>query len=151
MPITNQALAIARLEASGFKRCNRCDQVFPIVDFNLYRKKGVKRPFDRCRNCEKERHQELRADGYFREKDLRLANRRAAKYPEKISAKNAVVTALRNGTLTRPDVCESCGMVPPPFASGKAAIEAHHPDYARPLSVIWVCHPCHIKIHKAER
>lgn len=149
--ITDLAIAKAQLEASGFKRCNRCDDVLPRADFNFFLKRGVKRPFWCCRKCESVRHQELRTSGYFREKDLIQTNRRNARFPEKQVAKNAVVTALRNGYLTRPTACESCGATPQAFPSGKAAIEAHHPDYTKSLSVIWVCHPCHIKIHKADR
>jgi hypothetical protein len=34
---------------------------------------------------------------------------------------------------------------------GDAKSERHHPDYARPLFVIWLCRPCHLKLHAAKR
>jgi len=34
---------------------------------------------------------------------------------------------------------------------GDARSERHHPDYARPLFVIWLCRPCHLKLHAAKR
>lgn len=148
--ITDLARRKAALEASGFKRCNLCDEVLPTADFNFFPKRGVKRPFWCCKKCKIERDKDLRSRGCFRERDLRFAKRRAVRYPEKKKAQNAVVTALRKGTLVRPIVCETCGANPPPFRGGKAAIEAHHPDYRKPLLVMWLCHSCHKRIHRAN-
>ena len=35
--------------------------------------------------------------------------------------------------------CESCG--------SKRFVEAHHPNYLRPLNVMWLCRKCHRKWH----
>lgn len=59
----------------------------------------------------------------------------AARYPERTFAHKAVARALRTGRLTKADACERCG------ATGR--IEGHHPDYAQPLQVIWLCVTCH--------
>jgi hypothetical protein len=34
---------------------------------------------------------------------------------------------------------------------GESKTERHHPDYARPLFVIWLCRPCHLKLHANKR
>jgi len=34
---------------------------------------------------------------------------------------------------------------------GDARSERHHTDYARPLFVIWLCRPCHLRLHAAKR
>jgi len=34
---------------------------------------------------------------------------------------------------------------------GESRTERHHPDYSRPLYVIWLCRPCHLKLHAAKR
>jgi hypothetical protein len=34
---------------------------------------------------------------------------------------------------------------------GDANSQRHHPDYSRPLFVIWLCRPCHLKLHAAKR
>jgi transposase-like protein len=65
-----------------------------------------------------------------------------AGYREKIAAYEYVRKALKEGTLKRPGVCSVCG------ASGN--IVQHHPNYARPLHVRWVCQSCHLKIHSGE-
>jgi len=65
------------------------------------------------------------------------------KYPEKRKAQNAVIHALRDGRLIRPNACSKCGKVCKP--------EGHHPDYSKPLEVVWVCPLCHKGIHIAMR
>ncbi|SRR5216684_2263199 len=58
------------------------------------------------------------------------------RYPEKDRAHRVVFNALRNGQLVRPRACSNCGKVCIP--------QAHHPDYEKPLEVIWLCRPCHL-------
>lgn len=60
------------------------------------------------------------------------------KYPEKAKAHDIVKKAKRRGILTPKD-CEKCGE--------KNNIQAHHEDYSKPLIVIWLCVPCHHKVH----
>jgi hypothetical protein len=60
---------------------------------------------------------------------------------EKLHAHAAVRAALRAGTLVR-GRCEDCGSF---------RTEAHHEDYSKPLSVIWLCRRDHRRRHAAER
>ena len=40
-------------------------------------------------------------------------------------------------------------LIPQPCADcGSAEAEMHHPDYAQPLKVEWLCRPCHLSLHK---
>jgi hypothetical protein len=55
--------------------------------------------------------------------------------PEKRKAENAVSNALRDGKLKRPRLCEGCGR--------RRKLQAHHPDYSKPLEVQWLCYKCH--------
>lgn len=57
--------------------------------------------------------------------------------PEKRKAHQRVADALRcePPKLIKPKNCSLCKM--------GSRIEAHHPDYSKPLEVVWVCHPCH--------
>lgn len=59
---------------------------------------------------------------------------------QRVEARNKVKTAVRNGTLVRPSKCGECGA-----AAGR--IDAHHPDYNKPLEVEWLCPSCHGKKH----
>jgi hypothetical protein len=60
------------------------------------------------------------------------------KYPERIKAQNSVGTAIRNGKLAK-QPCTVCGV---------RKVEAHHPDYSKPLKVVWLCRKHHRAVHK---
>ncbi len=47
---------------------------------------------------------------------------------------------LRDGTIVRPEICSACDDV--------GVIDGHHPDYKKGLEVVWLCQPCHMKVHK---
>ena len=57
------------------------------------------------------------------------------KNPEKVKAWQEVRTALQQGRLIKPDLCDKCGR--------KVPLEAHHEDYDKPLDVQWLCWKCH--------
>jgi len=54
-------------------------------------------------------------------------------------AQRQVFQAIETGILVRPDACETCGAGP---------TEAHHPDYSKPLYVLWLCRACHKALHR---
>lgn len=56
-----------------------------------------------------------------------------------------VHSALCNGTLVKPDHCSECGWK---VQGRKRRLVAHHPDYSKPLDVVWLCRPCHDAEHK---
>lgn len=66
--------------------------------------------------------------------------------PVKAAARNTLNNAVASGAISRPDTCELCGK-----KSTEVSIIAHHPDYARPLVVDWICGSCHTRLHNAER
>jgi hypothetical protein len=68
------------------------------------------------------------------------------RYPDERSkdiAWNKLEYQLRLGTIVRPQSCQKCGVIPPKSRSGASQIQAHHPDYTKPLEVEWLCPPCH--------
>jgi hypothetical protein len=74
----------------------------------------------------------------------RNRGKRIALYNSKpCKAKEKVRTALRNGVLIKPISCSQCGEI--------RILNAHHPDYNKPLQVIWLCCPCHRTLHESQR
>lgn len=57
--------------------------------------------------------------------------------PEKVKAHNILNKAVATG-LVKKCPCRECG--------AKTKVHGHHPDYTKPLEVIWLCAPH----HKAE-
>lgn len=55
--------------------------------------------------------------------------------PAKVAARKAVFSAVRSCLLIK-ELC-FCG----------EESEAHHPDYSKPLDVIWLCRKHHLEIH----
>jgi ribosomal protein S27AE len=61
------------------------------------------------------------------------------KHPEAVFAKLKVAKALKNGLIIKPKKCSKCGRI--------TRLNGHHPDYSKPLEVLWVCGSCHKLIH----
>ena len=70
-------------------------------------------------------------------KDWRKKFQRANKH--KINAYVKVYRAVKLGKLIKPKTCSNC--------TSQNRIEGHHEDYTKPLTVIWLCHDCHIRKH----
>jgi hypothetical protein len=70
-------------------------------------------------------------------KRYKLANK------EKKLAHWSVGYALDAGTLIKPLNCTDCGC--------SETLDAHHPDYSKPLEVVWLCRRCHKRRHATER
>lgn len=78
-----------------------------------------------------------------RETVLDKCKQRNLNNPEKYIAEYTVSNAIKLGKLIRPDICQKCGRA--------GHIEAHHPDYSKSLSVVWLCKKCHGKEHRKVR
>ena len=60
--------------------------------------------------------------------------------PVKRGASIIVGNAVRDGKITKPNVCSECGVKP-------KKLHGHHDDYAYPLVVRWLCSICHSAWH----
>jgi hypothetical protein len=110
---------------------------------------------NKCKSCtKKDVHEHRHGKGrenilaYDRERAKELHRIDAAKllrvkwleqYPERRKAQVTVGNAIRDGLLTPWPVCAipECNCKP----------EAHHPDYSKPLDVVWLCSAHHKQAH----
>lgn len=65
---------------------------------------------------------------------------RRKKYSIYKMASRTVTNAVRDGKLIKPEKCTLCLSI--------ENIEGHHPDYDKPLEVVWLCRKCHRNYHK---
>lgn len=105
----------------------------------------------------KERYARYRqTEGYRLAQERRREKERAAHFPRALEARrklraerpemdrawNAVLYAIRDGVLIRPDTCQRCG-------KGGRIHAHHHLGYAEEhwLDVAWLCSSCHRVTH----
>lgn len=62
-----------------------------------------------------------------------------AQHKDRVKVKDAVKYAVKTGKLVKTP-CEVCGEV---------RVEGHHPDYSKPLNVVWLCRKHHQEIHSS--
>lgn len=86
---------------------------------------------ERYKNKDVERFNKIRRE------NVRISRER---FPEKFAARKILWCELQKGTLIRPTKCSVC--------QSEGRIEGHHPDYSKPLEVMWLCTRCHVKEHK---
>lgn len=84
---------------------------------------------------------------YRKTKTGREAVRRAVeksenRYPGKQEARVKLRLAILSGKIRVPKKCVSCKQI--------KKLDGHHPDYNRPLEVVWLCRKCHIGLHKKK-
>jgi len=81
---------------------------------------------------------------YSRDRERILANHRRyrERNRDKERARTTYKAALQAGRIDRPDHCSRCQKPCVPHG--------HHPDYARPLDVVWLCRDCHWIEHHPE-
>ena len=111
-----------------------------------------------CRKCYLKAYSKKHSPGYYQahkekyikkavewnkknlKRRLEIIKRYRRKYPERKKAYEKLNDAIRYGNLAR-KLCREC----------KKKAEAHHPDYSKPLDVIWLCSTHHSKIHNELR
>lgn len=131
------------------KECFKCNKSKPLSEFYKHAQMADGH-VNKCKECNKKDVRENRKAKveYYREYDRARGNRQTieylneyrAAYPKKYKAHTAVNNAIRSGKLKRETSCTNCDYV--------GDIHAHHDDYNFPLSVRWLCAPCHKKWHK---
>lgn len=146
------------------KTCRECGINKPINEYYKHEAMADGH-LNKCKSCVKSRvgnHMKANAD-YYKEYDKQRANlphrvearkayakteqgkiaikrankKYSATYPLRRAAHIITGNAIRDGILKK-QPCLICG----------GDSEAHHPDYSRPLDVVWLCANHHREAHK---
>lgn len=153
---------------SRFKKCLKCKETFLLSSFYKHAEMADGH-LNKCKACARKdasANRNKKID-HYREYDRRRANTPARvkgreRYKKTTAGKSVlkkahhlwgirnrhkrrahllVKRALNKGILQK-GPCSICGAL---------NVEAHHPDYSRPLFVVWLCKKDHHKIHKDLR
>ena len=123
-----------------------CPKGHSYTDDNVYLNEGK---FKTCRTCRRDslrlwlrdRKQKLRDNGQkdsYVEVYRKASKTWALKNPDKIKTHMAVSNAIETGKLEK-GLCQVCGNV---------KVDGHHPDYSKPLEVLWLCRQHHKDEHR---
>lgn len=134
------------------KTCFKCGAEKPTEDFYRHSQMADGH-LGKCKDCTK---YDMRIDRQTKPR-VREYDRDRGKLPHRIAQSVRVTREWRRAhrdrqrahnmaaraELQSPEQCEGCGL--------KKPLEKHHPDYSRPLLVVWLCKPCHAIADKIRR
>lgn len=102
------------------KQCSKCREVKPLSEYNPDKniKTGLRA---QCKECQ----YAVQRNRYKREFF-------------KVQAKERAREAFNRGEIQKPLFCEICGQI--------KKLDRHHPDYSKPLKIMWICRKCHKNI-----
>lgn len=135
------------------KKCFKCQLAKPLVEFYKHPKMGDGH-LGKCKDCTRkdssnryrrpESRELIRAYDKYRNqtperkaKTLGYLQKRRLLHPEKDRARRLVGSAVRRGLMEK-QPCEICK---------SPEVQAHHPDYSKPLNVRWLCFIHHRQEH----
>jgi Zn finger protein HypA/HybF involved in hydrogenase expression len=128
--------------------CTKCRETKTSADF--YKKAAMCKPCHKIRDSVRKN----RGIGPNDTPAARLRKRRwtdANKEAQAPKNRTRILTlrAIKSGALVRPEACEVCNKAVT-RKDGVTAIQAHHDDYTKPLSVRWLCPKCHKAWHRVN-
>lgn len=125
------------------KVCRDCGLSKPLSEFYIDGRRG--RHINSCKECKRAYERRPERSEYER-KRYKVPERRAyslanSKHWVRLNddgyrAHNAANNAVRDGKLKRKP-CQQCGSA--------EYVHKHHPDYSKPLEVVWLCARCHAR------
>ena len=116
------------------KKCPKCRKIMKKVYATRYRYKNLKKNRALTKKLAR-RFRRLHPDLKSQKDKIYRENKKL----EKI-ARNKVNNDIQFNRLARKGECEKC--------KSSFKVEAHHPDYSKPLIVQWLCRECHLAIHR---
>ena len=136
----------------ALKLCRTCNKHKPFPEFHK-RKMSLDGLAAKCKKCQSD-YDKARVDlpkriesrkKYAQTEAGKTASSKGkkayiARNPIKRKAHHCVTNAVRDGKLSKPELCQQCDK--------SDRLHGHHDDYAKPYEVRWLCSPCHIAWHK---
>ncbi len=135
------------------RRCCTCGVTKPLQDFSKNRTKSLGYDY-RCKSCHSLNEQKRRLDNPEKTREVNRRSHRnnshrwgemwanyqrkyCLQYPERHRANALLNYYVGTGKIKPPSICSRCG--------AEDSLDAHHPDYGKPLEVTWLCRVCHKK------
>ena len=118
--------------------CKTCKQNKLLSHFSV--RSDTKKYRTDCKSCRNQNQQKYSKTEDGKLVQLKADKLRQQKYPYHRKARTALNRAVEKGIIKKL----------PCFICGNKA-EAHHPDYSRPLDVVWLCKPHHRETHSITR
>lgn len=122
------------------KTCTMCHETKELTEF-VKRRSGTQGVTPYCKKCYLANYapdKEYRRAYHKTENGKRLKREYNQRYAWKNKARKLANKAISDGLLVK-GPCAFCG--------SDSNIEAHHPDYSKPLDVEWLCHRHHTDLH----
>lgn len=123
------------------RTCFKCHMEKPLSEFHRSKNMPLGRGYE-CRTCKKSRDAG-RVNDWPRNEATKALNRERSRQlyldkPEATKARAMIAKLISDGLIKRLD-CQVCG---------KEKTDGHHPDYEKPLEVIWLCRSHHWLIER---
>ena len=122
------------------KVCSKCRKTKPKVEFGI-RSRSPDGLQAWCRDCRREYQRDYARNHRDLKKHREAQRRYRLRHVEKHRAHGIVRRAVKACRIVVPVWCQRCGCV--------TDLEAHHRDYAAPLSVKWLCSTRHGLAHRS--
>ena len=136
------------------KVCKMCGKEKSLIEYYKH-PKTTDGHLGKCKECAKidtssnyrnniQHYHEYEAER--RNNETRILDRRKSskKYSSqninKRRAQGELYRGVSRGVVTKQKICSHCNAV-------SERPQAHHPDYSKPLEVMWLCGPCHRGLH----
>lgn len=125
--------------SSNKGKCKEC--IKRDIKKNRLEKIEYYRQYDRMRGSMPHRvaaRKEYQKTDAWKVSHAKSLKKSAEKYPERAKARIKFSNAVRDGKVSKL----------PCFVCGCENTEGHHPDYGRPLDVVWLCNKHHTETHE---
>jgi hypothetical protein len=141
-----------------YKTCSQCCINQPLE--NYYRsKENVDGHRHDCKRCVGFRTSKYRREhpgsgilsakiwkGNHHDKIKVVSERYRRLHPQAVECARLVRVNVLGNRLAKPNICSCCG-----HSFEIRHIHGHHRDYSKPLDVTWLCHWCHIALHRGTK